>query len=301
MTKRIISSILSCVLLLSMVMQVQSVLWADTTGVDTNQFVYLPLIATGPEIFACATISTEVYTAGDVTAYDTDDPVRPAAQHADKNIALRSYAANTDGALQRELVDYGSDDPTQPPQFATLFSPNQVPPFAEFYRVYNWAWAASPEAGTRGEISTFYKTTALGLTLPEGEPLYVPTSGYDIGGGMEVVVLYADADTVTLHYSREDTAARGYTLHIDNICTDPNLLDLYEQLDAPDGDRYTDPSAGYQLPELAAGQKFGTTDTDPMVILIADTGSFQDPRSCNEWWQIRPDYTGSCPAAITVR
>jgi hypothetical protein len=114
---------------------------------------------------------------------------------------------------------------------------------------------------------------------------------------MEVIVLFADEDTVAVHYTREDSAARGYTIHIDQICTDPNLLALYNSLDNPNGPRYDYPAANYNLPTLPAGKVFGTTSFKDMVVAISDTGAFQDPRSCNDWWQIRPGYGGSCPPA----
>lgn len=250
---------------------------------------YLPIVI-GPPEFPCATSSTNQYTSGTVSQYDTDDPVRPANNHADKNIELRGYIATMDPTLKRELVDYGSGDDTQPPQFATLFDPYLVPPFAEFYQVYGWAWADSPDPGTRTSPITDYPTTAVSFSLPPGKTLHTPVSGYDIGGGMEAIILFADADTVTLHYTREDSAATGYTLHIDHICTDPNLLTLYNTLDDPDGPRYDLPTTNYNLPTLPAGQLFGTTSSQDMVVAIVDTGGFMDPRSCNEWWQERPGY-----------
>ena len=253
---------------------------------------YLPILLS-PD--ACATTSNQSYSSGIAFQLDTDNPVRPAYDHADKNIALRSYTLNGDSGLKRELVDYGSDDPTQPPQFATLFSPNQVPPFSGFYQVHQWNWSPSPTPGVRAEPISQPPVTGMGFALEAGTALHAPSSGYDIGGGVEVLVLYADEDTVTLHYTREDSAARGYTLHIDQICTDVNLLALYNSLDRPDGPRYQFPSSGYDLPTLPAGQVFGTTSNRDMVIAIADTGAYQDPRSCNEWWQIRPGYGGSCP------
>jgi hypothetical protein len=67
---------------------------------------------------------------------------------------------------------------------------------------------------------------------------------------MEVIVLFADADTVALKYAREDSAgAQGYTLHIDRICTDPNLLALYNVLDNPSGPRWR-----VSEPELSAAE-----------------------------------------------
>jgi hypothetical protein len=258
--------------------------------------VHLPLILkpAGSVSPACPTSSTNSYTQGPATQFDKDNPVRPANAHADKNLALRGYAANTDPSLRRELVDYGSASP-QPPQFATLFSPNRVPPLGSFYRVYDWNWSPSPAPGSRGAPLTRWWVTALGLQVSPGEVLHVPASAYDIGQGFEVILLHADERRVALHYGREDSAARGYTVHIEGICTDPNLLVLYNQLNAINGPRYVFPASQYPLPVLPAGQPIGVARGKEVVVAIVDTGSFMDPRSCNEWWQIRPGYTGVCP------
>jgi hypothetical protein len=252
-------------------------------------YAYLPFVAK-PSI--CPPWSANEYASGTAHQYDRDDPVRPAYDHADKNIELRGYTANTDPGLERDLIDYGSDDPKQPPQFATLFDPPRVPTLAGFYQVHHWDWAASPDPGRRLGPILSPPVTALGLQTTPGEALHVPASGYDIGGGMEVLVLFADHDTVALRYTREDSSAPpGYTIHIDNICTDPNLLALYNTLDDPSGPRYQYPNASYGLPNLYAGQSFGVARTSEVVVAIADTGSFQDPRSLDEWWQIRPGYS----------
>jgi hypothetical protein len=259
---------------------------------------YLPLIrGVQKTVYSCPTTSVNQYVGGTAFQVEGDNPVRPAYNHADKNIALRSYALNPDPNLKRELVDYGAGDPNAP-QLATLFSPHRVPDLAAFYQVHNWNWAASPAPGSRGAPITSPPVTALGMGTTPGETLYVPASGYDIGGGKEAIVLFADEDTVTLKYTREDTAATGYTVHIDNICTDPNLLTLYNALDDPNGRRYVySPSRPYtyDLPILAAGQSVGTARGTEMVVIITDTGTAQDTRSCNEWWQTRPGYAGTCP------
>jgi hypothetical protein len=255
-------------------------------------YVYLPLMQRGQ--YTCPVASGNSYAYGVAFQHDLDNPVRPAHLHADKNLALRSYSP-TDPPL-RELVAYGTEDP-QPPQFATLFQPYRVPPLVGFYRVYDWIWADPPDPGTRGGLITDYPVTALGLQTTPGEVLHVPESGYNIGGDpeMEVLVLFADEDSISLHYGREDSAALGYTVHVDNICTDPNLLALYNALDDPDGPRYEYPVASYNLPNLPAGKSFGTARGTEVVVAIVDSGGFMDPRSCNEWWQIRPGYAGSCP------
>ena len=251
----------------------------------------------------CPTASGNQYSSGIAYQFDLDKPARWAWNHADKNIKLRGYAENTSAGLLRKLVNYGSDDPTQPPQFATLFAPARVPPLTGFYRVMNWTWADSPQPGTRGSALTTYPVTALGLQTSRGEALHVPTSNYDIGGGMEVIVLFADERTIALRYTREDTGGgdvgyNGYTVHLDNICTDPNLLALYNSLDSAGGPRYQFYGRyqhSYNLPAMEAGKVFGTARGSEVVVAVADTGSFMDTRSCNEWWQVRPGYTGSCP------
>ncbi|MCL6431826.1 MAG: hypothetical protein K6V36_13355 [Anaerolineae bacterium] len=257
---------------------------------------YLPFVAKAPTS-VCPTSSSNQYSAGAAMQYDLDDPVRPAEQHADKNLDLRGYTASTDPALVRSLVNYGTDDENQPPQFATLFSPYRVPELTGFYRVYDWKWAPSPDPGTRGSPLATWPITALGLRTTPGEALQVPVSAYEIGPGLEVLILYADEDTIALRYTREDSSgSRGYTVHLDNICTDPNLLALYRSLDCCNRYVYVGRGWwGYDLPALPAGKPVGTARGSEAVVAIQDTGNFMDPRSCNEWWQIRPGYTGSCP------
>jgi hypothetical protein len=99
-----------------------------------------------------------------------------------------------------------------------------------------------------------------------------------------------------MQYGRTDSAAVGYTVHVDNLCTDPNLLALYNSLDG--GARYVfqpvqDAVPDYNLPNLAAGQVFGTARGTQIRVVIVDTGAFMDPRSCEDWWIIRPGY-GAC-------
>lgn len=269
---------------------------ASPDEVTLSPAIFLPVIMQPP---GCPVVSTNNYSAGVAYQYDLDNPVRPAWNHADKNLDLRGYTPNDSGTLQRQLVNYGSDDPNQPPQFATLFKPAHVPDLIGFYQIGEWLWAPSPDPGWRGSPITLPKVTALGLRAKPGESIYVPTSGYDIGGGMEVLILYADEHSVTLRYTREDSSgAAGYSVFIENICVDPNLLALYRQLDDPNGPRYkyVSGSYSYNLPNLPAGKPLGTALEDEVIVAISDTGRFWDPRSCNEWWQIRPGYTGSCPS-----
>ena len=104
-----------------------------------------------------------------------------------------------------------------------------------------------------------------------------------------------------MHLTRDDTSGvGGYSVFVANICTDPNLLALYRQLDDPNGPRYKYVAPGnrpytYDLPNLPAGHPLGVAIEGEIVVAISDTGRFWDPRSCNEWWQIRPGYSAECP------
>lgn len=279
-----------------------SSVYASEILTPTSYSVYFPIIYCP---YTCPISSTNSYSGGTAFQYELDDPVRPASTHPDKNLEMRSYVLNTDPDLQRELVTNGPGEPVQPPQFATLFYPYRVPALTNFYQVHHWIWAPTPDPGTRAEPIADPPVTALGLGTQPGEVLHVPVSGYDIGGDgpMEVLVIYADEDTLALRYTREDSSGSpGYTVHIDNLCTDPNLLALYNSLDDPQGPRYhyvppENRPYAYNLPNMPEGYPIGTARGNEVVVAIVDTGTFLDPRGCNEWWEIRPGYAGDCPPA----
>ena len=96
------------------------------------------------------------------------------------------------------------------------------------------------------------------MSVTPGETLHVPVSNYDLGQGYEVIVLYADERRVALRYPREDSAgAAGYTVHVDGLCTDPNLLALYTQLDARGWPALRVPAAGSAALRLSAAHPPG--------------------------------------------
>jgi len=251
-------------------------------------------LASASQQGGCPATSSNTYQQGGAYMYDKDNPVRPAWNHADKNLALRSYSSTVVSPLG--FVVYAPGDPTQPPQFASIFAPDRVPSFTTAYRVNNWNWAPPPDPGTQGTPITTYPVTLLGLQTTPGETLQSPTHGRNLGspwGAGGSMVIFADADSITLHFTRDDSGAVGYTVHIDGICTDPNLLSLYNTLDNYDrnhnaGNVWRDGVVDYNLPGLAKGQAFGVAAGTEIQVGIVDTGSFMDPRSRDEWWQIRP-------------
>ena len=107
----------------------------------------------------------------------------------------------------------------------------------------------------------------------------MPQRGVTIGAdGYEALVLYASTERITLKYTREDNVIAGYTIHIEGICVEPNLLALYQS--------WNDKGRGH-LPALMAGQGVGRADGNEIQVAIRDCGSFMDPRSRKDWWQGR--------------
>jgi hypothetical protein len=223
-----------------------------------------------PAAAACEAIAGESYGTLSIVGPPTD---RPAEVHADLNLALRGYEV-TNAPLF--LVEYGPTDDPLAPQLRDLFWSRRLPIFSRAYRVYHWNW----NTNSRGPLITDWDVTMAGMPAVPGETLHVPGSGYDIGGGQEVMVLYAAENRITLKYTREDNVVVGYTLHLEGICVEPNLLALYRAMD----------NAGRgQLPALRARQAFGRAASGEVGVVIRDSGAFMDPRSRNDWWIGVPD------------
>ncbi|MEW5988319.1 MAG: hypothetical protein AB1791_16945 [Chloroflexota bacterium] len=228
--------------------------------------VYLPIVRTAGD--NCQPIPGANYGILNVIPPPAD---RPAAAHGDLNLALRGYDP-TNAYLG--LVDYaGMIDPNAP-QLPGLFLDNRTGVFVAAYQVHHWDWGCN----CRGPVITYPDVTLAGLAVAPGETIHVPPSGYEIGGGYEVLVLYAEPERITLKYTAEDNVVWGYTLHVEDVCVDPNLLSLYEQWNEAGRD---------YLPALTAGQAFGRAQGDEIGVAIRDTGAFMDPRSRKDWWQGR--------------
>ncbi len=228
-----------------------------------THYVYLPLIAKAE---TCQPIPGESYGTLSVTPPPTD---RPAEEHADLNLALRGYEPTS---AYKGLVDYSGVGDANAPQLSGLFADRRTPTFSTVYQVYDWDW----NCNCRGSLLTNWDVTLAGLAVTEGETIHVPDSGYTIGSGYEVLVLYASIERITLKYTREDNVVQGYTLHVENVCVEPNLLALYQSWN----------SAGRgQLPALRPGQAFGRARGGEIGVAIRDNGSFMDPRSRKDWWR----------------
>lgn len=227
--------------------------------------LYLPLIAqVGPTPTPAPT-----FTALPVQGPPID---RPAPTNPDLNLAIRSYVTTT-AALTVTNVD-GDTDPDAP-QLAGLFNPPRLPTFTAAYQVYDWNWACSAD-GCRGEPIRSPNVTLLAMAVTPGEPLFIPTRNQQIhAGGYKALVLYAEETRITLSYTREDTPARGYLVHLEDIQVDPALLALYRAKDA---------AGRGELPALRNNERFANASGSTLKVAIRDTGSFMDPRARKDWW-----------------
>jgi hypothetical protein len=230
-----------------------------------TSIVYLPNVLT-PD--PCAPIPGESYGDLSVPPPPTD---RPAEEHGDLNLALRGYEL-TDA--YQGLVDYGGGTDPKAPQLPGLFADGRTPTFPNLYQVHHWDW----DCNCRGSSITDPEVTLVGMGVSTGETVRVPDSGYHIGGGYEVLVLYASTERITLKYTREDNVVQGYTLHVEHVCVDPDLLALYQA--------WNDEGRSH-LPALQAGQPFGRARGGEIGVSIRDNGAFMDPRSRKDWWQGR--------------
>lgn len=202
---------------------------------------------------------------------------RPDYLHGDLNLAQRDYSP-TDADLS--LQDYAGGADPNAPQLAGLFEPNSFPGINAVYRVNHWDWSCG-EHGCRGEPITDWPVTLLGLPTTPGQAIHIPERTPEIfGGEFKAMVLYAEEQRITLGYTRDDTVASGYAVHIENVCVDPNLLALYRAQIDEAGFRATN-----LLPALRNNQKLGTAFNDEIQVAIRDRGAFLDPRSRKDWWQ----------------
>jgi hypothetical protein len=223
-----------------------------------------PIPPAGP----CEAIPGENY--GDLNIQGAPSD-RPAESHADLNLAVRGYERNN---AAPQFSDYGPAVDPNGPQLPGLFGDQRTPRFTSTYQVFDWDWGCN----CRGGLLNQWDVTLLGIAVSSGEAIRVPDSGRSIGSGYEVLVLYASSDRITLKYTPDDNVVRGYTVHIEDVCVEPNLLGLYQSLNQ---------SGRGRLPALRAGQAFGRAKGGEIKVAIRDGGAFFDPRSRNDWWRSR--------------
>lgn len=241
---------------------------AELLGLTTSQPGPTPVAPppTSSGVDASAPIPGVQYGKLSINGSPTD---RPAAEHGDINLKLRGFAP-TDSTVG--LIEMKGATDHHAPQLTGLFADKRPAQISSVYRSHNWDWGSN----SRGAPLDKYDVHVVGLRAQPGEPVHVPSAGYDLGEGYQVLVLYASPERLTLKYTREDNVIHGYALHLDNVHTEPSLLALYEEMNQQ-GRR--------ELPALRAGQPLGRARGDEVQVAVRDTGDFMDPRVRKDWWR----------------
>lgn len=251
--------------LLALVAGLSEVAQAETGVEQKGTFAYLPVVSQAPERLDCNVPGSSY---GTLSINGAPTPGR-VAENPDINLTVRGWKPSG-GYLG--LVSYGPSEDRKAPQLDTLFAPRRLPRFTSGWDVYGWDW----ECMCPIEPARPWDLTLLGLKTTPGEVIYPPDSGYDIGGGHDALILYASPTQLTLKYTREDHVVYGYTIHIEEICVEPDLLALYRQADA---------AGRWALPAVRGGQPLGRAAGEEILVSVRDTGSFMDPRSHYDWWK----------------
>jgi hypothetical protein len=234
--------------------------------------MHLPLAygeATG--VLNCPATSANLYETTPILS-NPRNATSPPIFDPDLNLLVRGYKP-TLGVLDLVAINEPADDDA--PQLAHLFRPVRVPAFRALYQIHDWNWACCP-GGKVGEPIAEPEVTLVEMATTSGEPLYVPRRHASISRDYVAMVLYAEKFRITFTYTLDDSPARGYVVHIENLCVDPNLLALYAALHAAGRDH---------LPALRRGDSIGIAHSPSILVAVRDTGSFMDPRSGKDWWQ----------------
>lgn len=218
-------------------------------------------------------------------SYGSIDPIEgypggpPPENHPDLNLAIRGYVPTTGEKYPIDLSNGLMGEKT--PQIGKMLSGR--PTIVSLYRIYAWDWTTGrktvpmPEADD--PAASVQQVSMIGLSTSAGEGVKVPpVYGNPISPEYNAMVIFANDDSITLKYTREDNIGinNGYAIQIENINVDPNLLSLYNQLDN---------SGRRELPAVSNEQVIGTAKGNEIRVVIRDTGDFLDPRSKLDWWQ----------------
>lgn len=244
------------------------------TSVPPPVQLRLPLVAGGTGSTAlCPRSSTNSYTTLPING-PLRDPDQPPLLDPDLNLFIRGYTP-ANGLLS--LIEINGPTDADAPQLAYLFRPVRVPTFVALHQVYAWDWGCRI-GGCKGAPIALPEATLLEMATTPTEAIFPPHRNATIGGEYIALVHYAEETRMTFTYTREDTPAFGYVVHLESFCVDPNLLALYEEMNL---------AGRANLPALRRTDSIGSAKGEKILVAVRDTGSFMDPRSAKDWWQDR--------------
>lgn len=205
------------------------------------------------------------------------------------------------------------DDPNKDPLIANIMSSIFRYKPTAFKNVYLLKYAAAP----RGN-DTPHKGMAPAVEVPSksGWPVCVPTTGYDIGGGYEAMVVAAESTRITLHIGIHEymvgsdpalggcpagqPCKGGYWLYISGINVDSDILAAYNlKKGVQQGAGLAQEiSTRIELPVVKPGRRLGTSRGDGVVVLLRDSGPIINANKNFMWGGGFPEYdAGTMPTA----
>lgn len=245
------------------------------TGVVTMT-TYLPLLHNRSVLhYPCPGSSTVLW----AEMSPRQGGISGAAESPDLNMNVRGWSL-ADEALGFVRYPYPPDEPpdTLHPLHLSNIAGSTGASFVSTYQVSDWDWLGCDCATPRASLP--YPVTMLGLGTTPGQTLHIAGRNLPVDpAGYTAMVLYADAGQIALKYTWEDRVDTGYLVHLVNLCVDPNLVDLYQRLNA-EGRRKLPAVTNLSVVGLAAGYE--------VDVIVRDSGSFLDPRSWQDWWQDQP-------------
>lgn len=215
-----------------------------------------------------------------IEGYPAGDP--PPEQNPDLNpLVIRGYVH---AAGEKYPIDLSNGEiGVKTPQIGKIL--DNIPIITSVYKINSWV--GDFKSGHPGDpmplpgswAESVLQIQMIGLQTYPGQSIKVPpVYGNPISPEYNAMVLFANDRFITLKYTREDNIGikNGYAIQIDGLAVDPNLLQLYKQLNA---------SGRGNLPAVSNEQIIGTAQGDEIRVVIRDTGNFLDPRSKLDWWQ----------------
>ncbi len=235
----------------------------------------------------------------------------PEAQRDGKPVLTQSLYLNFQDAPP------GATDSKVTGMLGTMFGykPNQLAD--AYFMKYKDAALQGADTAVKGDAP------AIRVPISPGDPVKMPDTQYDIGGGKEGLVVFAAADRITVHISRSEyikgtvgqqscltdpanpNSAKkdcrgGYWIYIRGICVDQQIVDAYNraQTGAKNQQNAGADKSPINLPEIAPSQILGLASGNSVEVIVRDDGpliSIHKPF----YWQGAPakDF-GNLPTAV---
>ena len=232
----------------------------------------------------------------------------PEAQRDGKPVLTQSLYLNFQDAPP------GPTDSKVTGMLGTMFGykPNQLAD--AYFMKYKDAALQGADTAVKGDAP------AIRVPISPGDPVKMPDTQYDIGGGKEGLVVFAAADRITVHISRSEyikgtvgqqscltdpanpNSAKkdcrgGYWIYIRGICVDQQIQDAYNRA------KGTQETAGANktpitLPEILPNQILGLASGNSVEVIVRDDGPLISIHKPFYWQGASPRDFGNLPTAV---